>query len=178
MGYNPSYFKGKKDSPSRPVETVSWNDIAGVAGFNSKTGLRLTTEAEWEYACRGGTTTAIHSTPERPKGSNQISQLRGIAWYEDNAAQTHPVGGKAPNAFGFYDMLGNVMEWCNDYSDGAYYYRSPLTNPTGPSTSTTRILRGGCFANHWYIYCRSSSRIGYTPGYRYLTIGFRVARTA
>ena len=176
MGKNPSDFKGKSDSPSRPVEQVSWNAIAGDAGFNSKTGLRLATEAEWEYACRGGTTTAIHSTPERPKGSNQISQLRGIAWYEDNAAQTHPVGGKAPNAFGFYDMSGNVWEWCNDRYGATYYSSSPSTDPAGPSTDSNRVLRGGFWSNSSY-YCRSSYRI-YTDSVsnRGYYTGFRVAR--
>ena len=177
MGNNPSHFKGKSDSPLRPVETVSWNDIAGVAGFNSKTGLRLPTEAEWEYACRGGTTTAIHSTPDRPNGSNKIAQLKYIAWYTTNSGSTtHPVGGKAPNAFGFYDMSGNVWEWCNDRYGATYYSSSPSTDPAGPSTGSNRVLRGGFWSNSSY-YCRSSYRI-YTDSVsnRGYYTGFRVAR--
>jgi formylglycine-generating enzyme required for sulfatase activity len=165
MGNNPSDFKGKSDSPSRPVETVSWNDIAGVAGFNSKTGLRLPTEAEWEYACRGGTTTAIHSTPDRPNGSNKIAQLGSIAWYGLSThlgGRTHAVAGKAPNAFGFYDMSGNVSEWCNDWYDGQY--------------SGLRVLRGGNYGDG-ANYCRSSDRNYIPPDTRNGNRGFRAART-
>ena len=176
MGNNPSDFKGKSDSPSRPVEQVSWNAIAGDAGFNSKTGLRLATEAEWEYACRGGTTTAIHSTPERPDGSNKIAQLKYIAWYGYiYTGRTRAVGGKAPNAFGFYDMSGNVYEWCNDWYGATYYSTSPYRDPAGPSQTGVRVLRGG----DWYggsSYCRSSSRDYGAPDDRNGVIGFRVAR--
>ena len=174
MGSNPSTYKNYSDSPSRPVETVSWNDIAG---FNTATGLRLPTEAEWEYACRGGTTTAIHSTPDRPNGSNKIAQLKYIAWYTTNSGSTtHPVGGKAPNAFGFYDMSGNVWEWCNDRYGATYYSSSPSTDPAGPSTGSNRVLRGGFWSNSSY-YCRSSYRI-YTDSVsnRGYYTGFRVAR--
>ena len=109
---NPSYFTSYSDSPSRPVETVSWNDIAG---FNTATGLRLPSEAEWEYAYRGGTTTAFHSMPGYPNGTNDDSLLGNIAWYSGNNGAsgsstfgTRPVAGKAANAFGMYDMSGNV----------------------------------------------------------------------
>jgi formylglycine-generating enzyme required for sulfatase activity len=177
MGNNPSHFKGKSDSPSRPVETVSWNDIAGDAGFNSKTGLRLPTEAEWEYACRGGTTTAIHSTPERPNGSNKIAQLKYIAWYDNNFnGRPHAVGGKAPNAFGFYDMSGNMWEWCNDWYGATYYSTSPSTDPAGPSQTGARVKRGGSWGSYPY-YCRSSGRGNSVPDNRVNYIGFRVART-
>jgi formylglycine-generating enzyme required for sulfatase activity len=175
MGNNPSDFKGKSDSPSRPVETVSWNDIAGVAGFNSKTGLRLPTEAEWEYACRGGTTTAIHSTPDRPNGSNKIAQLKYIAWYTTNSGfRTHNVGGKNPNGFGFYDMSGNVWEWVSDWY--GRYSAGNATDPAGPSTGTSRVARGGAW-NEAAFYSRSSLRGIYDPVNRYSGVGFRAART-
>ena len=171
MGNNPSSFRG---NPNRPVEQVSWNDIVG---FSTATGLRLPTEAEWEYACRAGTTTAIHSTPAFPDGSNKIAQLKYIAWYTTNSGSTtHPVGGKAPNAFGFYDMSGNVWEWCNDRYGATYYSSSPSTDPAGPSTGSNRVLRGGFWSNSSY-YCRSSYRI-YTDvvSNRGSYTGFRVAR--
>ena len=179
MGSNPSVFGGYSDSPSRPVEYVSWNDITG---FYTATGLRLPSEAEWEYACRGGTTTAFHSMPGYPNGTNVDSLLGNIAWYSGNNGApgsstygTKPVSGKAANAFGMYDMLGNVSEWCSDWY-GAYS-ASYATDPAGPSTGTYRVLRGGS----WYYsstYCRSSIRgsVGTGPGSRY--VGLRVARTA
>ena len=178
MGINPSYFKNFSDSASRPVEQVSWNDIAG---FNTATGLRLPTEAEWEYACRGGTTTAFHSMPGYPDGTNDDSLLGNIAWYYSNAGgTTHAVAGKAANAFGMYDMSGNVWEWCNDwYGD---YSESNATDPTGPSVGQYgeyRILRGGRWVNNSFS-CRSSARgaddpTGRVTGHGF--IGFRVART-
>ena len=170
MGNNPSGFDNASDSPSRPVENVTWND---VAGFNTDTYLRLPTEAEWEYACRGGTTTAIHSTPERPNGSNKIEQLDSIAWYGNIYGHTHAVAGKAPNAFGFYDMSGNVWEWCNDrYGD---YSAGNATDPAGPSSGSYRVTRGGGWDTENY-YCRSSNRNDVGPGNSYKGLGFRVAR--
>ena len=172
MGSNPSYFKNYSDSPSRPVEYVSWNDIAG---FNTATGLRLPSEAEWEYACRGGTTTAFHSMPGYPNGTDDGRLLGTIAWYSDNADNTtHAVAGKAANAFGMYDMSGNVWEWCNDwYGD---YSASFSTDPAGPSTGMSRVLRGGDWYNH-SRFCRSSNRADPGPDSRSNIIGFRVART-
>ena len=175
MGSNPSEFKDEVDSASRPVENVSWSKIAA---FNTATGLRLPSEAEWEYACRGGTTTAFHSMPGYPNGTNDDSLLGNIAWYSDNSGnQPHAVGGKAANAFGMYDMSGNVLEWCNDwYGD---YSASNATDPAGPSVGqygTYRVLRGGS----WYIgssNCRSSNRHNLDPDNRYFNFGFRVART-
>ena len=175
MGSNPSYWKNFSDSPSRPVENVSWNDIAG---FNTATGLRLPSEAEWEYACRGGTTTAFHSMPGYPNGTYNDSLLGNIAWYGSNNSPsgTKPVAGKAANAFGMYDMSGNVWEWCNDWYGSTYYSTSPSTDPAGPSSGTYRVLRGGYWCSY-SGYCRSSDRGSYDPDTRVSYFGFRVART-
>ena len=174
MGSNPSYFKSYFDSPSRPVEYVSWNDIAR---FNTATGLRLPTEAEWEYAYRGSTKTAFHSMPGYPNGTNNDSLLGNIAWFNCNdGCNTHPVAGKAANTFGMYDMSGNVFEWCNDNYESSYYGTSPSTDPAGPSSGPYRVLRGGS----WYydsVNCRSSYRHFYGQGTRGGSVGFRVAKT-
>ena len=127
---------------------------------------RLPTEAEWEYACRAGTTTRFSCGDELDPA---------YAWFGDNSDnETHPVGEKRPNAFGLYDMHGNVWEWCSDWYDGDYYGGSPPANPTGPSTGSYRVSRGGC----WSLsakYCRSAIRYRYRPDYRTYSLGFRVA---
>ena len=172
MGSNPSYFSGNANNP---VEQVSWNDIAG---FNTATGLRLPSEAEWEYAYRGGTTTAFHSMPGYPNGTNNEGLLQNIAWYRasDSPFGTKPVAGKAANAFGMYDMSGNVWEWCNDWWGSTYYSTSPSMDPAGPSSGSYRVLRGGGWG---YISdpCRSSYRDSVGPDPRGYGVGFRVART-
>jgi formylglycine-generating enzyme required for sulfatase activity len=174
MGSNPSEFKDEVDSASRPVENVSWSKIAA---FNTATGLRLPTEAEWEYACRAGTTTHFHSMSGYPNGTNDDSLLGNIAWYRDNSAgETHAVAGKAANAFGMYDMSGNVLEWCNDWYRGYMYIDFGKIQPTGPTTGTGRVLRGGDWHNI-STSCRSSYRACAAPGHRNYFIGFRVART-
>lgn len=171
MSSNPSYFSGNANNP---VEQVSWNDIAG---FNTATGLRLPSEAEWEYACRGNTTTAFHSMPGYPNGTNDDSLLGNIAWYLSNSGYTtHAVAGKAPNAFGLYDMSGNVWEWCNDWYGSSYYSTSPSTDPAGPSSGSNRVVRGGGW-NGNSLYCRSSGRIYVGPDWSGYVLGFRVART-
>jgi len=173
MGFNPSFFRGNANNP---VEQVTWNNIAG---FNTATGLRLPSEAEWEYACRGGTTTAFHSMPGYPNGTNVDSLVGNIAWYGTNAGNTtHAVAGKAANAFGLYDMSGNVWEWCNDwYGD---YSASNATDPTGPSVGQDgkgRMLRGGGWGSYDF-HCRSSLRSTGDPMLsRKYFLGFRVART-
>ena len=162
MGSNPSNFSGYSDSPSRPVEQVSWNMIASAGGFMSVTGLRLPTEAEWEYACRAGTTTA------------RYGMLNDIAWYNGNASgTTHAVATKLPNALGLYDTLGNVWEWCQDWYGP--YSSGSVTNPTGPATGSYRLLRGGGW-NYSSGYCRASQRNGSTPDFLVNIIGFRVVR--
>ena len=167
MGGNPSYFAGQSDSASRPVEQVSWNTIQG---YLSATGMRLPSEAEWEYACRAGTTTAFNN------GSSDDASVGTIAWYLSNSGnQTHVVGGKAANALGLYDMSGNVYEWVSDWYDGTYYSVSPSTNPLGPVSGSYRVLRGGSW-NGLTNYVRSSYRSVNTPAITGGGIGFRVAR--
>jgi formylglycine-generating enzyme required for sulfatase activity len=168
MGNNPSSFQG---NPQRPVETVSWNTIQG---FLSATGLRLPTEAEWEYACRAGTTTPFHSGPGFPNGTPNDNLVAQIAWFNCNdGCNTKPVGGKAANALGLHDMLGNVWEWCGDWYGG--YSSAPQTNPTGPGSGSYRVLRGGSSYDVTSL-VRSSFRYGFTPGGADLNVGFRVAR--
>jgi formylglycine-generating enzyme required for sulfatase activity len=177
MGSNPSGFSGYSDSPSRPVEQVSWNMIASTGGFNSVTGFRLPTEAEWEYAYRAGTTTAFHSYAAQPNGFNDDTLLSNIAWINSNSGnQTHAVGGKFANALGLHDMSGNVWEWCQDWYSDASYTSSPATNPTGPATGSARLWRGGPWVGDSY-YCRASLRFYNPPdSLNNNGIGFRVAR--
>jgi formylglycine-generating enzyme required for sulfatase activity len=146
-----------------------------IQDFLSATGLRLPTEAEWEYACRAGTTTAFHSMPGFPNGTNNDAQVGNIAWFTLNELNTtRPVGGKAANALGLHDMSGNVAEWVNDrYSDN-YYASSPSTDPPGPATGSARVLRGGSWAGTSDD-LRSSNRGSTTPNLAYENLGFRVA---
>ncbi len=166
MGSNPSYFAAQSDSVSRPVERVSWNTIQG---YLSATGMRLPSEAEWEYACRAGTTTAFSN------GSSDDNTVGIIAWYLLNSgSQTHAVGGKAANALGLYDMAGNVYEWVNDWY--AEYSSGAQTNPLGPVFGMNRVLRGGSWSDDMGG-MRSSYRYVYSaPNYTDSQIGFRVAR--
>jgi formylglycine-generating enzyme required for sulfatase activity len=177
MGSNPSQFQVESAHvpatvvPSRPVESVSWTM---TEDFNTTTGLRLPTEAEWEYACRAGTTTAFHSFAGYPNGSNDDTLLENIAWFGSNSMnQTRPVGQKLANALGLYDMSGNVWEWVNDLYSGTYYQSSPSTNPSGPSSGSYRVIRGGSWFNY-FDNERSSDR-GYSSSGSSI-LGFRVAR--
>ncbi len=184
MGSNPSQFQGSfyPDAANRPVERVSWNMIAsGPTSFMSLTGLRLPTEAEWEYAYRAGTTTAFHSYPTQPTGFDDDTLLGNIAWYwGNNGLQgsttygTKPVGGKLANALGLHDMSGNVWEWCQDWYGP--YSSASVTNPTGPATGTDRLLRGGLWGGNSNS-CRASRRYFTAPADIYFGIGFRVVRT-
>jgi formylglycine-generating enzyme required for sulfatase activity len=167
MDGNPSSNKGCADCP---VENVSWEDAQKfIVKLNELSGkrYRLPTEAEWEYAARGG----VKSHGYDYSGSNIIGD---VAWYCDNSGKnTHPVGTKSPNELGIYDMNGNVLEWCGDWFSEEYYSSSPLNNPTGPSSGSYRVFRGG----GWYNYapnCRVASRAGYSPSYRGSNVGFRV----
>ena len=178
MGSNPSWFVPANGYPSdttKPVEKVSWDMIAGAGGFMSVTGLRLPTEAEWEYAYRAGTTTAFHSYPAQPNGFNDDTLLGNISWYGSTSGnQTHAVGGKYANALGLHDMSGNVFEWCQDWY--GLYSSGSVTNPTGPATGSTRLVRGG----DWYNSSngnRASNRIDVVfPSVVGNQIGFRVVR--
>ena len=169
MGKNPSEFKGL----TRPVEQVSWEDATEFCRKLSQTdtrfSYRLPTEAEWEYACRAGTTT-------RYSFGDDLDPDYG--WFSSNSSnQTHPVGEKRPNAWGLYDMHGNVFEWCQDRYDGDYYGSSPSDDPMGPSTGSGhyRVFRGGGWPNS-PGYCRSTKRSRNTPLTRLDFLGFRVAQ--
>ena len=167
MGSNPSFFVGYADSPSRPVERVSWSM---AQPFCAQNGLRLPTEAEWEYAYRAGTTTAFHN------GSNDDSTLGTISWYASNSGnQTHAVGGKLANALGLHDMAGNIGEWVQDWYSDTYYPSTPATNPTGPTTGSVIPNRGG-----WFSYSsangRASQRHWGSSGGIWSANGIRVAR--
>ena len=171
MGSNPSAFQGASypDAANRPVERVSWNTIKG---YLSATGMRLPTEAEWEYASRAGTTTAFNN------GSNSDITVGNIAWYNGNSGnQTHAVGGKAANALGLYDMAGNVFEWVTDCYGSTYYASSPSVNPLagGGQFSPPHALRGGSWVSDANT-LRSSYRFGSSPDYSFSYIGFRVVR--
>ena len=164
MGSNPSNFKGD----NLPVENVSWDDCQTfINRLNSYTGrnFRLPTEAEWEFAARGGN----YSRHYKYSGSNYIGD---VAWYDDNSGnRTHPVGTKQPNEFDLYDMSGNVWEWCSDWY-GSYNSYSQ-SNPTGPNSGSGRVLRGGSWRSIAGG-CRSSDRSRITPGFRYFDLGLRL----
>ncbi len=164
MGSNPSNFKGN----NLPVENVSWYDCQTfIKRLNSYTGrnFRLPTEAEWEFAARGGN----YSRHYKYSGSNYIDD---VAWYIDNSnKRPHPVGAKQPNELGLYDMSGNVGEWCSDW-DGSYSSYSQ-TNPTGPNSGSFRVHRGG-FWRYNAKYCRTPERNSKTPDYCVNYIGLRL----
>lgn len=143
MGENPSVFEG---DPNLPVENVSWRDCKDfIRKLNGLTGkeFRLPTEAQWEFAARGGN--LGKDNHYLYAGSNVIDD---VAWYDENSnGKTHPVGERDPNELGLYDMTGNVHEWCNDWYGEQYYRESPAIDPTGPSSGTYRVCRGGCWFN-------------------------------
>ena len=165
MGFNPSHFAGESDSASRPVESVSWWDTHAYLLW---TGMRLPSEAEWEYACRAGTTSAFNN------GSSDTDTVGTIAWYRSNSAdRTHRVGGKAANALGLYDMSGNVFEWVEDWF--GEYSSAAQTDPLGPVDGANRVFRGGAWKNY-PTGLRSSNRHISIPNGAARYIGFRVAR--
>ena len=179
MGRNPSNFSGEK----RPVEMVSWNTIRGntdwpassavsavsfMGRLRARTGLAfdLPTEAQWEYACRAGTTTAY---------SYGASVNGDYMWYTSNSSsQTHEVGTKKPNGWGLYDMHGNVWEWCLDWYASSLG-TAAVTDPKGASSGSYRVLRGGSW-NYSAGYCRSANRYFNSPSYANNNLGFRLSR--
>jgi formylglycine-generating enzyme required for sulfatase activity len=186
IGSNPSYVTSASTQvpaaqvPNRPVEQVSWTMIAGAGGFMAQTGMRLPTEAEWEYAYRAGTTTAFHGFTGYPNGTNDDSLVGAIGWWFINTCgggsgcMTLPVGQKLGNGFGLHDMGGNVWEWVNDWYGS--YSSSAQTNPTGPTTGSVRVLRGGSWGNAAFD-LRASARGDSAPAAASATIGFRAARS-
>lgn len=166
MNGNPSHFKGS----TLPVENVSWDEVQQfLRQLNKLDGnhkYRLPTEAEWEYACRAGS------------AKEHAGSLDAAAWYRANSGgQTQPVGQKQPNAWGLYDMHGNVLEWVQDWYEQTYYRNRPATDPQGPGSGSYRVYRGGS----WYgsaADCRPAFRSFDLPGNRYYSLGFRLVRTA
>ncbi|MGE4297054.1 MAG: SUMF1/EgtB/PvdO family nonheme iron enzyme [Desulfovibrionaceae bacterium] len=167
MDNNPSHFKGDRN----PVESVSWDDAQEfIRRLNGKGngGFRLPTEAEWEYAARSG------GKAETYAGGEDVDR---VAWHDGNSGgKTHPVGGKAPNGLGLYDMSGNVWEWCQDWYGDHYYTSSLRANPTGPERGSRRVLRGGSW--HYSPWdARSANRGRITPSSAGRIYGFRLSRT-
>ncbi|MBP5412560.1 MAG: SUMF1/EgtB/PvdO family nonheme iron enzyme [Bacteroidales bacterium] len=167
MDFNPSHFSGE----DLPVEQVNWYSCQQfVQKLSEKTGkvFRLPTEAEWEFAARGG----VKSEGFKYSGSNNINE---VAWHDEDwdRGSTHPVGTKAPNELGIYDMSGNVREWCQDWYANAYSDAAPLNMESNPNVKVNKVIRGG----GWLSYagnCRVSNRNYSNPQTGYSNIGFRV----
>ena len=167
MGTNPSRFT---DDPNLPVENASWEDvqkfIRRLNAIERGTKYRLPTEAEWEYGARAG-----------PEGTRYHTDVDAIAWYSGNSnRKTHAVGQKLPNAWGLYDMHGNVWEWVQDWYAEEYYQRSPTRDPQGPDEGASRMIRGGSW-NFVARDCRAAIRYNYAPDFRGYYLGFRLARS-
>jgi len=166
IGNNPSYFKGAK----LPVTDVSWDDCQDfIKKLNEKTNgdYRLPTEAEWEYACRAGTSTAY--------SFGDITTPKDANYKDSKIGKPVAVGSYKPNAFGLYDMHGNVWEWCEDWK--VDYPKEAVIDPKGPATGETRAYRGGSFF-FTVPYARSSTRFYYTPSFQFNYVGFRLAKTS
>ena len=181
---------GFEQTDEHPVVNVSWNDaVAFCQWLSKKEGktYRLPTEAEWEYACRAGTTTRYYSgdDPETLANVGNVADAAAKAEFpdwkytikaNDGYVFTAPVGKFKPNAFGLYDMHGNAWQWCADRYGAEYYAESPADDPTGPEAGDDRVLRGGS----WYLgpfdSC-SAARFGVSPDFQYIFTGFRVAMT-
>ena len=193
MGANPSEFSatGKnkdkvagQDTKRFPVECVSWDEAVEFCRRLSEMPeekaagrtYRLPSEAQWEYACRAGSTgrfsfsSAAAGLP-RSTRSTSFPTTRGSS--DNSGGMTHAVGGKRPSAWGLYDMHGNVWEWCQDWYDKDYYAKSPTDDPAGPPGGSFRVFRGGCWERP-AAHCRSARRYDNGPGYRSHNLGFRV----
>ena len=179
MGTNPSHFTGDNN----PVDSVSWFDAKAFCEkltASEKTAGRLPegyeytlpTEAQWEYACRAGTTTAL-SSGKNLSAKEECPEMDEVGWYDHNCGQkTHPVGQKLPNAWGLYDMHGNLWEWCLDWESA--YPTEAVSDPTGPGTGRYRVIRGGSWYS-WACSCQSALRFSYDSGKGDDDNGFRVA---
>lgn len=189
MESNPSHFSAKgggkqqvldRDTSSYPVERVSWSDAVEFCNkLSSKEGktYRLPTEAEWEYACRAGTTTVFHHGNDF---NSTLGNINGLSWSSYGKETSGPfyrrttgVGEYKRNAFGLYDMHGNVQEWCSDWYDADYYKSSPKSDPPGAQKGTERVLRGGAWPSSAKA-CRSAARNHLPPEEKTYTTGFRV----
>ena len=179
MGNNPSCFKGD----NRPVENVTWHETkefceelnrlyAGKLPQGYK--FDLPTEAQWEYACRAGTTTALNNGTNLTNKTDTCSNLAEVAWndWKEEGTQTYPVGQKRPNAWGLYDMHGNVDEWCRDLYDD--YSSGAVVDPVVSQTGSSRVLRGGCWFSEAF-WCRSACRNSFYPSWCIYHLGFRLA---
>jgi formylglycine-generating enzyme required for sulfatase activity len=192
FGFNKDYSWGNagfEQTDEHPVVNVSWNDATAFCQWLSKKEgktYRLPTEAEWEYACRAGTTTRYHSGDDPETLANvanvadatlkaKVPNWKYPIKANDGHVFTAPVGQFKPNAFGLYDMHGNASEWCEDRYGEEYYGNSPADDPTGPNTGYDRIVRGGSWGSR-PRYSRSADRDGGKPDCRSNGIGFRVAR--
>jgi formylglycine-generating enzyme required for sulfatase activity len=170
MGSNPS--SDKSCGVNCPVDNVSWSDVQDfLLRLNSSNGgraYRLPTEAEWEYAARSG------GKKEKFSGGNDVAS---VAWYNENSGgNSHPVGKKASNGLGLYDMSGSVWEWTNDWYESDYYSQSPRTNPAGPGAGVGRVVRGGCRTGEEYN-MRTTRRTAYMPDVRKPSLGFRLLKS-
>ncbi len=157
-----------------PAQQLSWDDVQEFIGkLSQRSGkrYRLPTEAEWEYAARGG------SKNEKWAGTGSESELGNYAWYSGNSeGKVHPVGQKKPNGLGLYDMSGNVWQWVHDWYDKDYYRNSPKQNPLGPNGGTSHVLRGGSWSRN-AIFTTTAVRNIITPGCWLDYYGFRLAMT-
>lgn len=189
VGFNPSYYRNNTDSPLKPVETIPYNDAKNFCNLmNTKIASEslpigyyfdLPTEAQWEYACRAGTTTGLNNDTDilESEIDDKSSATDLLAWYfynskNDGENMTHTVGLKNPNAWGLYDMHGNVLEWCKDwYGD---YPNAALSDPKGPNIGTYRVVRGGSWRNNPF-FCRSAFRGNVIPTDAFYSLGFRLA---